>query len=178
MECIRLRVKDVDFAQHQILVRDAKGHKDWITMLPDAVIVPLQEHLHHVKTIHAGDLAQGYGSVYLSYALDRKYPNANRKWIWQYVFPASKISRDPRTNIMRRHHADPSSLQKAVKRAGQSARIDKCITPHTFRHSFATHILEAGYDTQYLRSGQVSAPSKNSSATKLVLRPKKVPKGR
>ena len=151
LECIRLRVKDVDFAQHQIVVRDAKGHKDRVTMLPEAVTAPLQEHLRHVKTVHDGDLAQGYGSVYLPYALERKYPNANREWIWQYVFPASKRSKDPRTGAVRRHHVHESGLQKAVRKAAQRAGIDKRISCHTFRHSFATHLLENGYDIRTIQ---------------------------
>ncbi len=146
LECIRLRVKEVDFAQHQIMIREAKGHKDRVTMLPKAVIAPLQEHLRHVKTVHDCDLTQGYGSVYLPYALERKYPNANREWIWQYVFPASKRSKDPRTGAIRRHHVHQSGLQKAVKKAAQQSGIDKRISCHTFRHSFATQLLENGYD--------------------------------
>jgi integron integrase len=151
LECIRLRVKDVDFAQHQIVVRDAKGHKDRVTMLPEAVMTPLQEHLRHVKLIHERDLAQGYGSVYLPYALERKYPNAHREWIWQYVFPASKRSKDPRTGAVRRHHVHESGLQKAVRKAAQRAGIDKRISCHTFRHSFATHLLENGYDIRTIQ---------------------------
>ena len=146
LECVRLRVKDVDFAQRQIVVRDAKGHKDRVTMLPEAVVAPLQEHLRNVKTVHDGDLARGYGSVYLPYALERKYPNANREWIWQYIFPASKRSKDPRSGAVRRHHVHESTLQKAVKRAVHSAGINKRASCHTFRHSFATHLLENGYD--------------------------------
>ena len=151
LECIRLRVKDVDFAQHQIVVRDAKGHKDRVTMLPEAVVTPLQEHLRHVKTVHDKDLAQGYGSVYLPFALERKYPNANREWVWQYVFPASKLSQDPRTGAVRRHHLHESGLQKAVRKAAQRAGIDKRISCHTFRHSFATHLLENGYDIRTIQ---------------------------
>jgi integron integrase len=151
LECIRLRVKDVDFAQHQIVVRDAKGHKDRVTMLPETVMTPLQEHLRHVKTVHDSDLAQGYGSVYLPYALERKYPNAHREWIWQYVFPASKRSKDPRTGAVRRHHVHESGLQKAVRKAAQRAGIDKHISCHTFRHSFATHLLENGYDIRTIQ---------------------------
>ncbi len=146
MECVRLRVKDVDFAQHQIIVRDGKGMKDRVTMLPEILVLPLQEHLRHVKLIHAGDLVKGYGSVYLPFALERKYPHANREWIWQYVFPAFKLSRDPRSGVIRRHHIHESGLQKAVRRAAQQAGIPKRVSPHTFRHSFATHLLENGYD--------------------------------
>ena len=128
MECVRLRVKDVDFTQRQIIVRDGKGQKDRVTMLPDVLIPLLQEHLRHVKQVHDDDLAKGYGSVYLPFALERKYPNANREWIWQYVFPASKLSRDPRTGSVRRHHVHESSLQKAVKNAARLAGLDKRVT--------------------------------------------------
>jgi integron integrase len=146
MECLRLRVKDLDFAQRQIIVRNGKGHKDRVTMLPESLIPDLQRHLHHVKLIHEEDLAKGYGSVYLPDALERKYPNANREWLWQYVFPATQLSKDPRSGEMRRHHLHESSLQKAVRQAARLAGIPKRVTCHTFRHSFATHLLEDGYD--------------------------------
>jgi integron integrase len=146
MECLRLRVQDIDFQQHQLLVRAGKGDKDRLTMLPDSLILPLQAHLALVKTLHQDDLAEGYGAVYLPFALDRKYPNANREWVWQYVFPADKRSTDPRTGLIGRHHVDPSSLQKAVRRAAQAAGLSKRVSCHTFRHCFATHLLEAGYD--------------------------------
>jgi len=146
MECVRLRVKDLDFDQHVITVRDGKGAKDRITVLPDTLITPLQEHLQRVQLIHQQDLADGYGSVYLPYALDRKYPNASKEWIWQYVFPSDRLSTDPRTGIVRRHHIDPSTLQKAVRKAARLAGIAKHVTCHTFRHSFATRLLENGYD--------------------------------
>jgi integron integrase len=146
MECLRLRVKDLDFAQRQIIVRDGKGMEDRVTMLPESLISPLQEHLSHVKRIHAQDVAQKVGPVYLPFALERKYPHAGRLWIWQYVFPSDRLSEDPRTGIMRRHHANESGLQKAVSQAGRSVRLNKRISCHTFRHSFATHLLQQGYD--------------------------------
>jgi integron integrase len=146
MECMRLRIKDIDFGLGQIIVRDGKGGKDRRTMLPDTLREPLQAHLHRVKLLHEHDLSQGQGEVYLPYALERKYPNANREWAWQYVFPATGLSKDPRTGRVRRHHLSETSLQKAVKRAAKMAGINKPVSPHTFRHSFATHLLEAGYD--------------------------------
>ena len=152
LECVRLRVKDVDFAQHMLLVRDGKGEKDRITMLPENVVTSLQEHLARVQQVHATDLADGYGAVYLPYALERKYPNANREWGWQYVFPATSRSVDPRTGAKRRHHLDESRLQKAVRAATRRARIAKHVTCHTFRHSFATHLLEAGDDIRTVQA--------------------------
>jgi integron integrase len=146
MECVRLRVKDLDFPQRQVVVRDGKGAKDRLTMLPDRLTVPLQSHLRHVKLIHEHDLRQGYGTVYLPDALDRKYPNAERAWVWQYVFPATGLSTDPRSQTVQRHHLDESGLQKAVKRAAVLANVAKHVTCHVFRHSFATHLLEDGYD--------------------------------
>jgi integron integrase len=146
MECVRLRVKDLDFARREIVVRDGKGLKDRITMLPVALIAPLRDQLQHVQLVHQSDLAKGHGEVYLPNALARKYPAAARDWAWQYVFPASRLSADPRSGLIRRHHVDERTLQRAVHRAAQLAGLTKPISCHTFRHSFATHLLEAGYD--------------------------------
>ena len=151
LECLRLRVKDIDFAQHQIIVRSGKGDKDRITMLPDKVKPALISQLKGVQALHQKDLSLGYGAVYLPHALDRKYPNANREWIWQYVFPSHKLSVDPRTGRVRRHHVDESGLRKAVRSSAQQAKIKKLVSPHTFRHSFATHLLEDGYDIRTIQ---------------------------
>jgi len=146
MECVRLRVKDIDFNRREVLVRDGKGSKDRITILAENTIKPLEKHLLQIKNFHQIYLEKGYGSVYLPHALSRKYPKAGKEWIWQWVFPARSISSDPRTGKKRRHHASSSSLQKAVKAAARLSEIPKRITPHTFRHSFATDLLESGYD--------------------------------
>jgi integron integrase len=146
MECLRLRIKDLDFAQRQIIVRDGKGMEDRLTMLPESLLKPLQEHVSHVKRLHAQDVAQGLGAVYLPFAPERQYPRASRLWIWQYVFPSDRLSEDPRTGIIRRHHTNESGLQKAVTRAGRAAGLNKRISCHTLRHSFATHLLQQGYD--------------------------------
>lgn len=145
-EGLRLRVKDVDFAQHQLIIRDAKGNKDRLTVLPQSLFDPLQAHLVQVKQTFQDDLSLGYGAVYLPFALERKYPNANREWKWQYVFPAKQRSIDPRSNIVRRHHLDDGALQRSLKQAVRSAKIDKNVSCHTLRHSFATHLLQNGYD--------------------------------
>jgi integron integrase len=146
MECVRLRVNDLDFTQHQIIVRDGKGLEDRVTMLPGSLITPLQGHLTRVKRLHERDLAAGYGSAYLPSALERMYPRAHRAWIWQYVFPSERLSKDPRTETVRRHHVSESSLQKAVSAATRLAGLSKRVSCHTFRHSFATHLLQQGYD--------------------------------
>ncbi len=146
MECLRLRVKDIDFDQGQIVVRDGKGMKDRVTMLPQVVVPALRAHLAQVRQLHDQDLAAGYGAVYVPFALDRKYPSAPREWGWQYVFPADRLSTDPRSGQVRRHHAHESGLQRAVREAALQAGLVKPVGCHTFRHSFATHLLEAGYD--------------------------------
>ena len=146
MECLRLRVKDLDFDYRQITIRDGKGSKDRATMLPVSTIEPLKAQLLKAKEIHELDLALGYGSVELPYALERKYPNAHHEWKWQFVFPAWKRSVDPRSKQIRRHHIYEQSVQRAVKQAVHRAGITKHGGCHTFRHSFATHLLENGYD--------------------------------
>ncbi len=146
MEGARLRVKDLDFDLLQIAVRQGKGDVDRLTLLPSSLKEPLQTHLERVKKLHEADLARGFGQVYLPHALERKYPTASREWGWQYVFPARTLSVDPRTGRTGRHHVHPSTLGKAVHRAVRLAGIHKSVGCHTFRHSFATSLLEAGYD--------------------------------
>lgn len=145
-ECLALRVKDVDFGNHQLIVRDGKGEKDRVSVLPDSIVPELQAHLQTVKAIHQEDLKEGFGEVSLPYALARKYVNAAKEWPWQYLFPASHRSTDPLSKRIKRHHLDESVLQKAVREAGRLAGINKPVSPHTFRHSFATHLLQNGYD--------------------------------
>ena len=145
-ECLTLRVKDVDFGYGQILVRDGKGGKDRVTVLPGSVVEPLQAHLARVKVLHERDLAEGYGDVELPDAIARKYPRVPYEWGWKFVFPSGQRSVDPRTGVIRRHHVYENYLIRGVKQAARAAGIAKHVSCHTLRHSFATHLLERGYD--------------------------------
>jgi len=145
-ECLMLRVKDVDFSYQQIFVRDGKGGKDRVTMLPEAVVQPLHVHLGKVNLLHRRDLAEGYGEVWLPNALSRKHPRAGYEWGWQFIFPSKNRSVDPETGVIRRHHIYPDTLHRTVKRATHEAGIYKPVSSHTLRHSFATHLLQGGYD--------------------------------
>jgi integron integrase len=151
MEACRLRVKDVDFSMHQLTVRDGKGGKDRYTVLPSVLVAPLRQQVKRVLFLHEQDCADGYGNVYLPHALARKYPNAAREPAWQFLFPSARISVDPTSGEMRRHHVHVKGLQREVKRAIRASEIYKHASCHTFRHSFATRLLERGYDIRTIQ---------------------------
>jgi integron integrase len=162
LEALRLRVKDIDFGYSQIVVREGKGQRDRVTLLPERLKTPLRAHLARIRELHRQDLARGHGAVFLPNALERKYPGAARAWAWQYVFPASAFSIDPRSGETRRHHIAEKNLQNAVKLGIRAAGIQKAASCHTFRHSFATHLLESGYD---IRTVQELLGHKNVATT-------------
>lgn len=151
IEALRLRVKDLDFGYRQITVRDGKGAKDRFTVLPNILIEPLQKQLETAKKLHEQDLRRGLGKVEMPFALARKYPNAQSEWTWQYIFPSKSLSKNPRTGATGRHHVSPTSLQKPFKEVMRKSRIAKNASPHTLRHSFATHLLQDGYDIRTIQ---------------------------
>lgn len=151
IEALRLRVGDLDFNYRQVVVRSGKGNKDRVTVLPKRVTKPLQQQLTRVRELHAWDLQQGYGEVWLPYALERKYKHAAREWAWQYVFPSARLSPDPECGKIRRYHVSPATIQKAVRNAARQAGITRRVGTHTLRHCFATHLLEAGADIRTIQ---------------------------
>lgn len=151
-EAVRLRVKDIDYQMKHITVRSGKGAKDRVTTFPESVIPLLENHLAKVKILHEQDLTHGYGEVFLPYSLGRKFPNAGMEWRWQYIFPSRRLSTDPRSGKVRRHHVDPSVVNKAIKAAARTLGLRKQISAHTFRHSFATHLLERGTDIRTIQA--------------------------
>lgn len=151
MECLRLRIKDIDFENHHIIVRHGKGGDDRVTPLPATLITPIQIQLKYVQALHERDLADGYGAVALPGISEQKHKNESKEWGWQYFFPAADLSKDPQTQMTRRQHLEDSTIQKAVKQAAKIAKIDKPVSPHTFRHSFATHLLQNGYDIRTIQ---------------------------
>lgn len=151
MEAIRLRTKDLDFERGQVIIRAGKGGKDRYTVFPQSLIEPLQSHLLRVRELHATDLGNGFGSVHLPFALARKYPNADREWGWQYVFPSGKLSKARGDSVLRRHHLDEKNLQRAFREAARRCQFGKPVSSHTLRHCFATHLLEDGYDIRTIQ---------------------------
>ncbi|RDH86170.1 MAG: integron integrase [endosymbiont of Escarpia spicata] len=151
MECVRLRIKDVELSGRQVVVRNGKGGKDRVTLLPDSLQNPLKAQIGRVRALHRQDIVSGFGAVYLPFALERKYPNAPKEWAWQYVFPAADLSNDPRSGVTRRHHIGEQSIQRAVKQAIRKANIEKPASCHTLRHSFATELLTSGYDIRTIQ---------------------------
>lgn len=151
IEALRLRVKDLDFGFRQIVVRDGKGGKDRFTVMPTKLVEPLQKHLETVRKFHEQDLRRGFGKVEMPFALARKYPQAEKEWIWQFVFPSKSLSKNPRTGATARHHVSPASVQKPFKEILRKSRIPKNASPHTLRHSFATHLLHDGYDIRTIQ---------------------------
>jgi integron integrase len=170
MECLRLRIKDVDIARGQVIVRGGKGDKDRVTMLADCLREPLDKHLAHVREIWRDDVKGGYGRVWLPGALRRKYTRAEQEWGWQWVFPSEELSVDPETKVRRRHHISDAAVQGAVKLAARQAGIIKHVTPHTLRHSFATHELESGVDIRTLQDLLGHSPREITEYANLMLR--------
>lgn len=174
-ECLRLRVKDIDFGMNHIVVRDTKGYKDRVTILPGAVVDKLRTQLDHVSSLHSLDLIDGYGKVYLPYALAKKYPKASSSPAWQYCFPSKQIAVDPRSQVKRRHHLQAQSAQRRIKQAISQSGIRKQASSHTFRHSFATRLLEAGYDLrtiqEYLGHSDVKTTEIYTHVIKQLQRP-------